>query len=288
MESDPEDPLSPRTERVIPFVEDRRNCLLLEPTEALSLEVMASLQPALKNAIQVRYQLEDNELAAEPLPDAEHRHMLLFYEAAEGGAGVLRQLVEDPAAWPAVAREALALCHFDPETGADLHHAPGAQEDCEAACYDCLMSYANQPDHSRLDRQAIRDLLLILKYSVVQASPTGESRAGHLRRLQALCESSLERAWLAFLEERNLRLPDEAQVVVAACHTRPDFLYTATRVAVYIDGPDHDQPDVQAKDVQITDCLMDAGYTVLRFGYRKETWAGICEQHKYVFGNNQL
>lgn len=284
VESDPEDPLSPRTERVIPFVEDSRNCLLIEPTERLAPEVMASLQPALKNAIQVHYQLEDNELAAEPLPDAEHRRILLLYESAEGGAGVLRQLVEDPAALPAVAREALALCHFDPETGADLHHAPGAKEDCEAACYDCLMSYANQPDHALLDRQAIRDVLLALKESTVQASPTAESRAEHLRRLKALCESDLERAWLDYLEAHALRLPDEAQRLVESCHTRPDFLYTEARVAVYIDGPDHDPPNIKAQDAQITDCLMDQGYTVVRFGYRQETWAGICARYGYLWG----
>ena len=283
VETDPEDPLSPRTARVIPFVEDRRNCLLIEPVAPLSLEAMTSLQPALKNAIQVRYQLEDNELAAEPLPDADHRRILLLYESAEGGAGVLRQLVEDSAALPAVAREALILCHFDPETGADLHHAPGAAEDCEAACYDCLMSYANQPDHALLDRQAIRDILLALKDSTVHVSPTAESRAEHLRRLKALCESELERAWLDFLEAHNLRLPDAAQPLLDVCHTRPDFLYTEARVAVYIDGPDHDQPDVRARDMQITDCLMDEGYTVLRFGYRQETWSEICTQHGYVF-----
>ncbi len=287
-ETDPEDPLSVRTERVIPFVEDRRNCLLLEPIERLAPEVMASLQPALKNAIQVHYQLEDNELAAEPLPDSDQRHILLLYESAEGGAGVLRQLVEDPEALSAIAREALTLCHFDPDTGADLHRAPGAKEDCEAACYDCLMSYINQPDHALLDRHAIRDILLALREATVRTSPTGESRAEHLRRLQVLCESDLERAWLAFLEEHNLRLPDAAQVIVDACQTRPDFLYTEARVAIYIDGPDHDQPDVKTRDVQITDCLMDAGYTVIRFSYRQETWTGICTQHGYVFGNPQL
>src|SRR5438128_11566047 len=30
---DPTDPMSPRTGRVIPYVEDRRNCLLFEPAE---------------------------------------------------------------------------------------------------------------------------------------------------------------------------------------------------------------------------------------------------------------
>ena len=32
------------------------------------------------------------------------------------------------------------LNFFDPDTGEDLHHAPRAYEDCEAACYDCLLS----------------------------------------------------------------------------------------------------------------------------------------------------
>ena len=146
------------------------------------------------------------------------------------------------------------------------------------------MSYANQPDHALLDRQAIRDLLLALKDCTVQASPTPENRAEHLRRLKALCESDLERTWLDFLETHNMRLPDAAQPLLDVCHTRPDFLYTEACVAVYIDGPDHDQPDIKARDTQITDCLMDNGYTVLRFGYRKETWSGICKQYEYLFG----
>ena len=57
---------------------------------------MASLQAALKHAIQVQYQLEDDELAAEPLPSADDRHLILLYESAEGGAGVLRQLLDRP------------------------------------------------------------------------------------------------------------------------------------------------------------------------------------------------
>ena len=41
---------------------------------------------------------------------------ILFYEASEGGAGVLRQLAEDPTVLPALARRALELCHYDPDT----------------------------------------------------------------------------------------------------------------------------------------------------------------------------
>ncbi|OGO32969.1 MAG: hypothetical protein A2Z16_04630, partial [Chloroflexi bacterium RBG_16_54_18] len=136
-----DDPMSPRIQRVTPYVEDTKNCLLFEPAEGLDEGQMASLQAALKAAIQVRYQLEDDELAAEPLPFADQRRLLLFYESAEGGAGVLRRLLESPEAFAEVAQEALRLCHFDPATGEDLRRAPNAKEDCEAACYDCLMSY---------------------------------------------------------------------------------------------------------------------------------------------------
>jgi ATP-dependent helicase YprA (DUF1998 family) len=154
---DPDDPISLRTDRVIPFVEDRRNCLLFEPGESQNATVMASLQAILKSAIQVKYQLEDNEIAAEPLPNELERNLILLYESAEGGAGVLRRLLDEPQAMREVAQEALRLCHFDPETETDLRRAPRAQEECEAACYDCLLSYYNQRDHRLLDRQAIRD-----------------------------------------------------------------------------------------------------------------------------------
>src|SRR5271163_2486383 len=89
------DEMSNNVTRVIPYVEDRRNCLLFEPLPGRDENFMATLQAALKSAIQVCFQLEDSELAAEPLPSAEPRNQILIYESAEGGAGVLRRLVED-------------------------------------------------------------------------------------------------------------------------------------------------------------------------------------------------
>src|SRR5690606_25965839 len=118
-----DDPLSKSVRKVVPYVEDRRNLLVWRPTEQLEVGVMASLQAALKTAIQVEYQLEDIELAAEPLPSQDERRAIMFYEAAEGGAGVLRSLVEDPGAIARVARRALEIAHFDPDTGTDLGKA---------------------------------------------------------------------------------------------------------------------------------------------------------------------
>ena len=50
----------PLQERVIPYVEDRRNALLVEPDRPLQTEVAASLAAALKSAIQVAFELEDS------------------------------------------------------------------------------------------------------------------------------------------------------------------------------------------------------------------------------------
>lgn len=283
VETDPEDPMSPSLRRVVPYVEDWRNCLLIEPVQPLKLEEMASLQPALKNAIQVLYQVEDGELSAEPLPDADTRRLILLYESAEGGAGVLRQLLAAPDALAKVAAQALELCHFDAQ-GNDLGRAPGAREDCEAACYDCLMSYTNQRDHEHLDRMLVRDILLTLAKSQVISSPVALSRSEHLARLKALCDSDLERQWLDFLETHNLRLPDAAQRLIETCGTRADFYYGDESTAIYIDGPVHDQPDVAAEDQQVNERLAwEAGLTVVRFRYDAD-WKAACAEYSRVFG----
>lgn len=282
VDDDDLDPRSARTMRVIPFVEDHRNCLLIDMATPLDATENASLQAALKRAIQTRYQLEDMELAVESLPsDADPRRILL-YEAAEGGAGVLRQLL-NPGALAAVAREALALCHFDPDTGEDLRRGPRAREDCEAACYDCLLSYQNQRYHHLLDRQAVRDLLLKLRDASVATSPTSLSRAEHLQMLMRQTDSGLERSWLSLLERENLHLPSHAQKLVEECGTRPDFVYADQQVAVYIDGPPHDFPERQARDRMQEEAMRDYGYTVVRF-HHEDDWMAIIDQFRHVFG----
>jgi hypothetical protein len=271
-----------RTLRVIPFVEDRRNCLLLELEEDASERVLASLQAALKTAIQVVFQLEDSELAAEPLPSRDDQRLLLFYEAAEGGAGVLRRLLDEPDALARVAREALSLCHFDPDSGSDLGQAPGARERCEAACYDCLLSYGNQPDHPLLDRKEIKPLLEYLARATVLSSPAAAGRSAHLDALLRLTGSELERRWLLLLEQNGHRLPASAQEAVPACRTRPDFLYDG-KVAVYIDGPVHQYSERHQRDVTQTEAMEDRGFTVLRFT-DEATWGELVGRYPNVFG----
>lgn len=283
-ELDEQNPASRRAVQVIPYVEDRKNALLLRPEPPLTEVQFASLLAALKSAIQVRYQLEESELAAEILPDSKTQRELLFYEAAEGGAGVLRQLVSDPKALPSVALEALEICHFDPN-GIDQGHAVHATEICEAACYDCLMSYGNQRYHNFLDRKAIRDYLLELAGSQVATSPVGSRRAEHLAQLLGQCESGLEREFLMFLEARHLALPSRAQVFIEEAATRVDFLYDSERVVVYVDGPHHRYPERHTRDQQQERLLRLKGYSVLRFAAQEE-WEDKVRARPDVFGGH--
>lgn len=283
VDDDPDDPLTTRVERVVPYVRDHRNCLLLKPKTQLPIEDMASLQAALKTAIQVRYQLEDRELAAEPLPGDYERHVLLFYEAAEGGAGVLRRLIEDPKALAQVAREAIDLCHFDPDTGADRGGPTGAKERCEAACYECLLSYYNQRDHGILDRNLALEHLRTWTTGLVDAAPGPLSRDEHLRQLSNLTDSGLERKWLRLLDSKGLGLPSHAQQLIESCGVRPDFAYAGRRVVVFIDGPHHDDPIQKEKDEENDEKLADAGFDPIRFHHAAD-WDAILARRADVFG----
>ncbi len=283
VEDDPEDPMSPRQHRVVPYVEDTRNCILVKPAEDLDEAIMASLEAALKTAIQVRFQLEDRELATEALPSSEDRKFILLYEASEGGSGVLRQLVEDPCALPSVARMAMEICHFDPDTGKDKGRALHAREECEAACYDCLLSYFNQQDHLLLDRKLLPDLLSQWMKGTVRTSPVSIPREEQLVRLMNLCQSELEKRWLRLVEKSGLKLPSHGQLLIESCGVRPDFLYQQDGAAIFIDGPPHYNEQQQQKDVEQQEKLEDQGYTVIRF-HHTDDWEYILRQYPSLFG----
>jgi very-short-patch-repair endonuclease len=272
---------------VIPYVEDHRNCLLFSLARVKDMDIakVASLAAALKRAVQVEFQLEDNELAVEPLPDSNNRKQLLFYEAAEGGAGILRLLIDEPGALSRVAATALRLCHFDPISGENLEKEKTTDDACEAACYDCLMSYYNQGDHLILDRMLIKDFLMELKQAQVKNSPAPVSREQHMEQLLRMAGSELEKQWLRFLNENKLNLPTQAQKLIESCHTRPDFWYQegGKKAAIYIDGPFHQYPERQKRDQEQEECLEDIGIRVIRFKHTDQ-WDEITAQYSDIFG----
>lgn len=282
--------------RVIPYVEDHRNALVLHLDPSIPTEQRMAALYALKRAIEAVYQLESSELAVEPLPSNTGDHAwsrLLFFEAAEGGAGVLRRVATEDGQLRNVARKALEILHFDPDTGEDQRRAPHALEDCAQACYDCLLSYANQWDHQQLDRHCVTELLERLARAVVAVGAGGEERAEQLERLKNACDSDLERHFLDLLEQQGYRLPDDAQQIVDGYYVRPDFAYHTggMDVAVFIDGPVHDSEYQQQKDEHARTKLEDeAGWLVLRFKHADadDGWLQAFAEQIDVFGPGKL
>lgn len=170
--------------RIIPYVRDIRNILLmdlrpfltscgfdvsgehsLEPDDKEQVRsIVATLQAALSRAITKHFQIELSEIFIEPLPNRNAPKQLLIYESGEGGSGVLNRLCRQPdegkrPALAVVAEVALELMHYERKGElADEPWDPEKQEQYDQrkecmGCYDCLLTYYNQPDHKRIDRK---------------------------------------------------------------------------------------------------------------------------------------
>lgn len=288
-----------RIQRVVPYVEDHRNALLITLAPRIGKEQRMAAMYALKRAVEAEFQLESNELAVEPMPARTGDHawsVLLMFEAAEGGAGVLRRLATEHEPIRGVARRAIQLLHYDPDTGADLGKADHATEPCAQACYDCLLSYGNQWDHQSLDRHVVIELLTQLATATLTVkSDTETDRGEHLALLEQQ-SNGLERQFLHFLADHGYRLPDEAQQIVEGYYVRPDFAFRSPggEVAIFIDGPVHDGAHQTGKDRAARAKLEDeAGWLVLRFHHEDArtnacgdppSWQHLVTHHPTVFG----
>lgn len=290
-DNEADDPVNQR-QRISPFVTDRRNVLVIRPKLAMTDTTAATLQYALKRGIELNFQLEESELMAEALPHIHERNALLFYEAAEGGAGVLTRLGTDATAWRQVAKTALELMHWQrPDESSAWHQLPTEQWhdtniECEAGCYRCILSYFNQPDHGNIDRrdpEALRWLAQLTDMTMSLGSG-GNRQADQLEQLKRASGSSLEQAWLAALQRYSLRHPDAAQPYLKEFNVRPDFAYRDSRALIFVDGPHHEHEDRQLIDQQQTRDLEDAGFLVLRFPKETGIWTSVFAQHPDVFG----
>lgn len=275
-------------QRITPFVEDTRNVLVLRPLIDLSDTAMISLQYALKRGIEQEFQLEDSELAAEPLPDRENRKTILFYESAEGGAGVLTRLVSDPNTFRKVARRSLEICHFKSKSTrwTDVSDLVDLEQDCEAGCYRCLLSYYNQPEHSDIDRKNEEMLNLLCKLSRTSSKATDQpsSIRDKSNELRNISSSSLEKTWLEFIESNGFRPPERAQPYLAEFSTRPDFAYSTLQTLIYVDGPHHESADRRGADLAKDRELTNAGFTVVRFPADPSSWMSVVADYAWVFG----
>lgn len=262
---DEPDPTASPKQRIVPMVQDRKNALLLKPVEfELEQRTLATLQHALLRGIEAMFQLEEGEVLAESMPTRDARSGFLFYEATEGGAGVLTRLVAEPERLAEVARRSLAIMHFQfddrpPMVTAQLADAPGT--DCVAACYRCLMSYYNQPDHELLDRrdESARQILLRLARSTLVKTDSPVPRRSS-RPAAPLDSDGPVASWLVRLRAMELPAPDNEPFVVGG---RQVPLVWRSHYAVAL---------LETPDAELVTQLGDKGFEIVSFGSDMQDW----------------
>jgi Lhr-like helicase len=259
-------------QRIVPFVEDHRNLLILAPAQALSLEAMATLQAALKRGIEMTFQIEESELVAEPLPKSDERRAVLFYEAAEGGAGVLTRLANNSDDLARVASAALQLIHYRaPQSGVwKLDDLPALEhEPCEAGCYQCLLSYFNQPDHEHINRRNADALKLLVALANAQVQPSASKPAA---TISAPSTHEPLDAWLAALRQAGAKQPDAFNVSVNNDAATAAAQYKAARALVFLSPVDENTANF----------LRDKGWQILDFS-DSARWRQLFAAHVDVF-----
>ena len=176
------------TQLIVPLVEDRKNALLIRFDEEWFAELgkesdktLTTLQHALARGIEAVFQLEEGEILVEPTPSRQDRRALLFYEAAEGGAGALGQMISENDSIALVARKALEIMHFEASSFEAAKKDVSAliqkpQVECVAGCYRCVLSYFNQPDHEHIERRDEDMQKMLLRLAFSTTSPPQETR----------------------------------------------------------------------------------------------------------------
>lgn len=274
-------------QRIVPFVEDHRNLLILTPAggQALSLETMATLQAALKRGIEMTFQIEESELVAEPLPTQDDRKSLMFYESAEGGAGVLTRLANEPRSLAEVASAALSLMHFEKPTEQwsvealeGLERKQNGLSICEAGCYQCLLSYFNQPDHDNINRRdsdALKLLVAMANSEVYMAKAVRVDTPTSVADGQTATEGSMLTDWLKALDAAGLTPPDAVNVSVARGAATAAAQYESSRTLIFFEAI---APELKA-------LLDDKGWQVLEMT-DSDQWAKQFAENAEIFGSN--
>lgn len=259
---------------VIPFVTDVRNILILRPyisDPKDQNETMATLQAALKRALEQHYQIESSELFVEPLPNRVERTGLIIYESGEGGSGILRDLGSNPSSLKAVAGKALEIMHYEKKGETwSYEDLKDAKPDCIRGCYECLLTYYNQPEHELINRRN-EDALQFLT-ALASSDDLVEEKASEQAPEGDLPDTKWER-FKHLLRTRGLALPDKEQKTFRRFSPVFDGAYSSSRVLL----------STASIASEVIEDLDDMGWTVIDIS-DEGAWAHILEAHADLFG----
>lgn len=227
-----------------------------------------TLMYAINRALQLTLDLDSEEIDCFLRPSVKEgsKYEIILFETVSGGTGALESLLEKPTFNKVIYRACELLHMFDKE-----------EESCDKACYDCLCSFYNQRDHSRLDRKVIlpflknildnKDELEFIKINIDNSS----KRLGELKNK---CSTNFERSILDVIFKAGLKLPDNAQKIIYdgdAPKVKPDFFYKelgSKGLCIFADGPEHEKEGVKQDDNEKRRWLKGNGYRVLIFDYK--------------------
>jgi hypothetical protein len=205
-------------------------------------------------------------------PQGSAGDQIVFYETVPGGAGYVEQVARR---LPEVARAAQRRVYG--------HR-------CSKACYLCLKHYRNQRWHPFFDKDAVRDLLVILaNLDPVEPTPaqagagldalrgmltereaemgsggavdpaTGRYRKG---AIEEPLRAALDRVGRVPAGDREYEVRDDAGQLV----TVPDFAWENAKVAVYCDGyAFHGDRETLELDARKRNFLQSRGWVVLTY-----------------------
>jgi hypothetical protein len=230
-------------QRIVPYVEDRRNILIVDPHHALGdfrpqHAGHAAVRPEARHRIGVPAGRERAD-GRTPALRATTANPSCSTKRPKAVQACLPALATEPGALAAVAAEALEIMHFIPRQlvsrGPRVRWSKSStltgKPICEAGCYKCLLSYYNQPDHALIDRMdkdadgLVLDILCRLTVAASANGSQGRAPEQHAAELARTAGSSLEKAWLDLCRCQWPSKPDRGQHTIASANTCADFFY---------------------------------------------------------------
>src|SRR5690606_20392071 len=165
-----------------------------------------------------------------------------------------------------VARAALSIMHLDvcdkplPASVEDLADVDGTE--CVAACYRCLMSYYNQPDHELLDRRdavARRILLRLARSTTPPENAAIAPRPSNGDTSTVAPTTMADSKWLAMAASYGIPSPDREPL-------------TLGDASIPLVWREHYAAALLDRDKQLARQLGDAGFEVVIFQGDEATW----------------